>query len=170
MAVLLAAMFTVHVGKFPVQSPDHPTKSDPAVGETVSVTSPDANNAVQVVPQLIPLGELIIVPSPLPVLMTNNCLSVDVSNTALIVLATSILTVQVGLAGTHNPRSAPLQFTKIEPVLGAAVSVTKESMRMSLLQSEPQLITVEPSVTALPVTVPTPLPDLAMVKVFAGLK
>ena len=118
----------------------------------------------------MPPVSLVTVPLPLPVGYTKSCCWPDVLNTALIVRAASILTVQVGLVAMHAPM-LPVQVTKLEPGAGAAVRVTKELMRMSLLQSVPQLMTVAPSVTCLPVTVPAPVPNnLVIVKVFAGLK
>ena len=51
----------------PVQAPDHPAKVEPALGVAVSVTVvPLANPAEQVEPQLIPAGELVTEPVPVP--------------------------------------------------------------------------------------------------------
>ncbi len=51
--------------------PDQPVKVEPAVGFAVSVTAvPCANWALQVAPQLIPAGELVTVPAPVPALLT----------------------------------------------------------------------------------------------------
>lgn len=51
----------------PEQSPDHDEKVDPATGEGVKVTNVlFANEALQVEPQLIPAGELVTVPVPVP--------------------------------------------------------------------------------------------------------
>jgi hypothetical protein len=47
--------------------PDHPVSVEPAAGEAVRVTAvPCVYAPEQVVPQLIPDGELVIVPEPLP--------------------------------------------------------------------------------------------------------
>ena len=51
--------------------PDQPAKVEPAAGPAVSVTAvPCANCELQVAPQLIPDGELVTVPEPVPALLT----------------------------------------------------------------------------------------------------
>ena len=51
--------------------PDQPAKVDPAVGLAVKVTAaPWLNCAEHVEPQLIPPGELVTVPLPVPALLT----------------------------------------------------------------------------------------------------
>jgi hypothetical protein len=52
----------------PVQPPpDQPAKTEPEAADAVSVTDiPGAYEALQVVPQLIPGGELVTVPLPVP--------------------------------------------------------------------------------------------------------
>lgn len=59
---------TVHVALVPVQPPPvQPLNIDPVAAAAVSVTAlPVGKAAVQVVPQLIPVGELVTVPDPLP--------------------------------------------------------------------------------------------------------
>jgi hypothetical protein len=57
---------TMH-GPMPVHAPDHPLKMEFAPGAAVSVTFvPTLKFALQVVPQLIPEGLLVIVPVPFP--------------------------------------------------------------------------------------------------------
>jgi hypothetical protein len=47
--------------------PDQPAKVEPETGVAVSVTDvPDANEAPQVEPQLMPPEELVTVPEPVP--------------------------------------------------------------------------------------------------------
>jgi hypothetical protein len=66
-AEALSAM--VHVA-VPLQPPDHPPNVEPALGAAVSVTEvPVAKVALQVEPQLIPAGLLLIIPAPLPALV-----------------------------------------------------------------------------------------------------
>mgnify|MGYP006928526708 CR=1 FL=1 len=67
---LEAAMFTVQL-PVPVQSPLQPINVDPGSGVTVSVTLvPLTNDALQVLPQLMPAGALLAIPEPVPDLVT----------------------------------------------------------------------------------------------------
>ena len=53
--------------------PDQPVKIEPVLAVAVSVTDvPGEYEAVHVVPQLMPVGELVTVPVPLPDLVTDN--------------------------------------------------------------------------------------------------
>jgi hypothetical protein len=58
----------------PLQAPPHPAKVEPWPGVAVSVTCvPDWKVAMQVLPQLIPDGLLLMVPVPVPAAWTCNC-------------------------------------------------------------------------------------------------
>ena len=60
----------LHVAE-PAQAPDHPEKTEFPVGEAVSVTAvPVVKVALQVWPQLMPLGLLLTVPAPVPETVT----------------------------------------------------------------------------------------------------
>lgn len=53
--------------------PDHPAKAEPEVATADSVTDvPDVKLATQVVPQLMPAGEEVTVPPPVPALVTES--------------------------------------------------------------------------------------------------
>jgi hypothetical protein len=68
---LFALTLTAQVVELPVHPPVHPVKEDPAAGTSVSVTCmPASKFAAQSWGQLIPAGELVIVPEP--VLLTVN--------------------------------------------------------------------------------------------------
>ena len=68
--LLAAAMITVQL-PVPEQAPDQPVKLEPASAEAVSVTEVLMGKAaVQVAPQLMPLGELVTVPEPEPFRLT----------------------------------------------------------------------------------------------------
>src|SRR5215471_14488997 len=65
-----ALTVTVHV-PFPAQLPLQPLNEDPAPGVAVSVTAvPLANPAEHVAPQMMPAGELVTVPVPVPAMLT----------------------------------------------------------------------------------------------------
>ena len=62
-----ALIVTVHVPVPEQPAPLQPVKVEPAAGVAVSVTTvPSLNDAEQVAPQLIPAGELVTVPEPVP--------------------------------------------------------------------------------------------------------
>jgi hypothetical protein len=55
----------------PVHAPDQPAKVDPAAGVAIMPTvAPEVKSAAQVDPQLMPDGELVTVPDPLPARVT----------------------------------------------------------------------------------------------------
>jgi len=69
----LALSVSVH-GSVPKQAPDHPSNDVLAAGVAVSTTwVPGLNDAEHVPGQLIPAGELVTVPTPLPISETVNC-------------------------------------------------------------------------------------------------
>jgi len=66
-----AALIVTEQAPVPVQGPLQPAKVDPLSGVSVNVTIvPLAKFAVQVVPQLIPVGLLVTVPVPVPASVT----------------------------------------------------------------------------------------------------
>ena len=70
MTVLLADIFTTQE-PVPLQAPDQPAKVEPESAVAVRVTFVFfVKLAVQVAPQLIPAGELVTVPVPLPAFVT----------------------------------------------------------------------------------------------------
>ena len=74
-AVTLRAlsMLTLQLLLEPVQAPLQPLKVLPVVAWAVNVTAvPAAKSAEQVLPQLMPDGELVTVPMPVPWLVTDN--------------------------------------------------------------------------------------------------
>ena len=75
----------------------------------------------QVAPQLIPVGLLITVPLPVPVLFTVR-MGVRIVKLAVTVVVVNTLIVQIVLV---PEQPSPPQPVKIEPVDGVAVSVTK---------------------------------------------
>lgn len=117
-----AVMATVHVVVVPVQAPLQPANTEPAAGAAVSVTdAPLLNAKLHSVPQLIPAGDEVTLPVPLPARVTVavNVVVPDVLNVAVTARATVIETVHVLV-----PVQAPLQPANVEPLAAAAVSVT----------------------------------------------
>jgi len=154
---LLALITTVHVPVPLHPLPLQPPKVDPDAGAAVNVTVvPDEKGKLHVVPQSIPAGLLVTVPSPTPALVTVrvNVLAGAVK-VAVTVWSAFITTV-------HEPvplHPAPLQPVKVEPPVGAAVSTTVLPIAKSAAQVVPQEMP-----PGLLVTVPVPVPDLLTVK------
>jgi hypothetical protein len=73
-AVTAVAAFTVTAQvAVPLQAPLQPAKAEPEAALAVSVIGvPAATAAVQTVPHAIPAGELVTVPAPVPVLVTDS--------------------------------------------------------------------------------------------------
>ena len=68
----VAAIETVHV-PVPLQAPDQPAKREPELGVAVSVTDvPELKLTLHVLPQLMPLGLLVTVPLPVPLIDTTR--------------------------------------------------------------------------------------------------
>ena len=74
---------------------------------------------LQLTPQSIPAGELVIVPVPLPVLAMLKFICIG-AKLAVTFCVWFMVTVQVAAVPVH----APVQPWKIEPVAGVAVKVT----------------------------------------------
>jgi len=69
--VVLELIVSEHVPAPVHPPPDHPDNVEPAAGEAAKVTTvPWLYAAAQLVPQLIPDGELVTVPEPLPLSLT----------------------------------------------------------------------------------------------------
>ena len=80
-----ALIVTVQVPVPEQPPPLQPVNAEPAAGVAVSVTTvPSLNDAAQVAPQLIPAGELVTVPEPVPVFVTVSvcviCVNVAVTD------------------------------------------------------------------------------------------
>jgi len=119
--VRAAVIATVQVA-VPVQAPLQPANTEPAAGAAVSVTdAPLLNAKLHSVPQLIPAGDEVTVPVPLPARVTVavNVVVPDVLNVAVTARATVIETVHVLV-----PVQAPFQPANVDPPAAAAVSVT----------------------------------------------
>ena len=110
-------------------------------------------------PQSTPAGWLVTVPEPVPARLTVSVRDTAVAvNVAVAFLAASIVSWQVVAA----PVQSPLQPAKVEPVAGAAVSVTVAPSAKSCAQVAPQS-----TPAGWLVTVPEPVPARLTVRVRA---
>ena len=122
----------------------------------MSVTAvPLAKLAVHVAPQVIPAGELLTVPLPVPALLTVSA-KLGRLKVAVTVVAAETVTVQAPVP-VHPP---PLQPVKVEPAAAVAVSVTAVPLAKLAEQVAPQLMPAGALVT-----VPLPVPAGVTVRV-----
>jgi hypothetical protein len=134
----------------PVQAPDHPANVDPAIAVAVRVTfDPAAKSALQLLPQLIPVGALVTVPEPVPARETlSTGRAAAVLNVAVAEVFALNDTVHVPV-----PLQAPDQPANVDPEAGVAVRVTEVPLSKEAEQVEPQLMP-----DGLLVIVPAPVP------------
>jgi len=153
-----AATVTVHV-PVPLQPPPlQPANVDPVDGVAVSVTVvPVAYGSLQSAPQLMPAGDDVTVPSPVPAFVTDSVWTS--ANVAVTVVSAVTETEQVPVP----VQPPPLQPVNTEPAAGVAVSVNVEPLRATCEQVEPQLMDPGDDVT-----VPAPVPALATASVHEG--
>jgi hypothetical protein len=142
--------------------PLQPMKAVPKVGRAVRVTVvPLGKLATQPVPQLMPAGVLVMVPTPLPaIVMPSTWVVVGAAKLAVTAVGAARVTTQVPV-----PVQPPLQPAKTEPAAGVAVSVTVLPAEYEAEHALPQLIPA-----GLLVTVPVPAPPLVTVSETFGVK
>lgn len=142
----------------PSQPPVQPTKSEPAVGCGVSVTSVSgANDCEQDVPQLIPVGVLVTEPAPAFIKVLETLRTGLVPKMAMTCLSADIFSTQGPV-----PLQAPSHPEKTVPLSGVAISVTW----LPLANDAEQLLPLVPQVipaTSL-VIVPVALPIVLAVR------
>jgi hypothetical protein len=135
-------------------------KTEPLLAVAVNVTvMPEAMLAVQVLPQLMPVGEEVTVPVPLPVFVTVSVYAVSVgcvANVAVTLLAPLTTSVHVPV-----PVQAPPQPEKVEPEFGVALRARLVPLATFALQVLPQSMAL-----GLEATVPPPLPFLLTATVY----
>ena len=118
---LRAAVIDVVQFPVPVHAPLQPANVEPLAAAAVSVTDvPLAKFALHVVPQLMPVGDDVTVPVPVPAFVTLNANVEALLKVAVTARAAVIDVVQVPV-----PVHAPLQPVNVEPLAATAVSVTK---------------------------------------------
>jgi hypothetical protein len=135
----------------------HPANVEPLAGAAVKVIAvPLAKFAVQVDGQAIPAGALVTVPVPVPASATVSAKFVVLcANVAVTEVAAVSVTTQVPV-----PEHGAPQPVNVDPVAGAAVSVTWVPLANGAEQVAPQLIPAGALVT-----VPVPVPAFVTVKV-----
>ena len=140
--------------------PDQPAKVEPEAGVAVKVTAaPLLKVAEQVLPQLMPAGELVTVPLPVPVLLSVSEYVMRLNVAVQLIL---VLTVKLPLEQVASPD----QPAKTEPLAATGVRVTAVPLTKLLEQPAPQLMPAGELVT-----VPMPVPPrfTVRVKVAAGV-
>jgi hypothetical protein len=106
-------------------------------GDAVSVTvEPELKVAEQVAPQLIPAGELVTVPEPVPVLLTER-VNVGAGEKVAVTGTAEVPMVKLQVP---VPEQAPDQPAKTEPAAGVAVRVIRVLVLKLAEQVAPQLI------------------------------
>jgi hypothetical protein len=123
---------------------------DPVAGVAVNCTTvPLEKFALQVCPQLMPEGELVTVPVPVPARATvRGGLTIEVLKLAVTELAAFTVTEQAAV-----PEQAPDQPAKTEPAAGVAVNCTAVPPEKLAVHAGPQLIP-----EGVLETLPAPLP------------
>jgi hypothetical protein len=100
-------------------SPVQPANADPATGVAVRVTTcPEANDVLQVAPQLMPAGLLVTAPLPAPAFVTERVLGGESVNVAVQLSAAVIVTLPSAQS------ASPVQPANADPATGAAVRAT----------------------------------------------
>jgi hypothetical protein len=148
---LAASIVTVQVPPAPAHAPDQPANVDVESGTAARVTvAPASKAALQTLPQSMPAGVDVTVPSPFPAFATLS--SGFRLKTALTDFALFIVTVHVRLV----PVQAPPQRVKEDEASGVAVSVTVVPTLKDALQAAPQSMPA-----GVELTVPPPFPVVA---------
>jgi hypothetical protein len=148
---------TTQVVAVPVQPPpDQPEKVEPLLGIAVSVIiAPWGKSSLQSLPQLMPTGDEVTLPAPPPERVTVRVCKTGEKLAVTVVSAASVTT-QVPMP----VQPPPDQPAKIEPPVGAAVSVTLWPASNCAAQLAPQVMPA-----GFDVTEPEPRPVLAAVRV-----
>jgi len=159
----LAPKVTVTAGVVAAQPvPAQAAKTEPVAGAAVNVTAvPLLKVPEQLVVQLMPAGELVMAPLPVPALATARVKVCRLKVPVQLLLAPKVTVT----AGVVAAQPVPAQVAKTEPAAGAAVNVTA----VPLLKVPEQLV-VQLMPAGELVMAPLPVPALitARVKVCTG--
>ncbi len=153
-----ALMVTLHA-PVPEHAPPQPLNTDPEAGAAAKLTTvPELYWKEHAAPQLIPAGELVTVPLPVPIFVTDNWN--NGTKVAVTMVAEFTVTLQVPV-----PVQAPPQPVNAIPASGAAVRITGVPAVNENEHVAPQLIPA-----GLLVTVPVPVPNFETVSASCGVK
>jgi hypothetical protein len=138
-------------------APLQPVNVEPPDGVAVSVTEvPWPKLAEQVAPQVMPAGDEVTVPAPVPALVTASVYVLSVK-VAVTVVAAVTVTAQVPVP----EQPPPLQPVNVEPATGVAVSVTDGAVT-----DHGGAVGAARDARRDDVTVPVPVPALVAVSVY----
>ncbi len=160
-AVTLAAAFIVTVHEpVPLQAPLQPARVDPLLAVGVSVTTvPDANGAEHVGAQLMPAGELVTDPVPVPALLTDSVKVVGGGGLVAAVKVAVMASAEFTVSGhVPVPVHAPLQPANVDPGSGVGMSVICLPYARFMLQ-----VVLHTNPDGDDVTTPVPVPVLVTV-------
>ena len=120
--IFLSAFMDTIQNPVPEHPPPQPANELPLFGVAVKITELPASEVYeQVDPQLMPEGEPVTIPEPVPVFVTVKVYKLeDRAKLAVTVLAALIVVVHVPV-----PEHAPLQPEKVFPLSGVAVKMTE---------------------------------------------
>src|SRR5258708_31016478 len=136
--VSLAAMVTVALALVPEQAPDQALNVELESAVAVRRTRvPSVKLATQVAPQSMPVGLLVTVPWPVPLLVTVSVCVTTNSKLAVQVKSSWLTTT---LAAAVVPEQAPLQPANLEPAPADAMSITVPPATNAPLQVAPPAV------------------------------
>jgi hypothetical protein len=162
----LAPKVTVTAGVVAAQPvPAQAAKTEPVAGAAVNVVVvPLLKVPEQLVEQLMPAGELVMVPPPVPALVAVR-LKVATGGKLKVAVQLLLALIVTVTAGVVAAQPVPAQLAKTEPVAGAAVNVTAVPLLKVPEQVVEQLI---PAGELVMVPLPVPALVTARVKVCTG--
>ena len=149
--VVSAVTVTTHVPVLFVHAPAQPVKREPDAAVAVNVTPvPMLYFSVQSVPHVMPVGELLTVPTPIPLLIT---VSVYCGTKVAVTVVSAVMVTTHVPVPLHPPPDQPVNAM---PAFGVAVNVTTVPVLYFSVQSEGYMLAHMMPVGEL-LTVPAPL-------------
>ncbi len=132
----LADRVTVVAADVPEHEPDQPTKVEPLAAAAVSTTAwPAVNEALQVLPQLMPSGLEMTVPLPVPLLTTVSETPVAVVGRHCATTSWLMLSTRALFAGSVCPSAMPDGEPLVKVRLGLLNRVARVQLTPAALQA-----------------------------------